>query len=242
MPRFSFTAAVPIVFLYLIIGFPQFQSNDNSPPQVKIIAPTTNSTFSWNSMIPYTIHVSDHEDGDSKYDEINPTEVVLVVKYLTSASKLKSYLAEESNTDYSSLVQMGRSTCFTCHKAKGKLIGPSFERIAAKYRNDPKAIEFLTDKIIKGGSSVWSDQKMPPHPDLKLVQVQEMVHWILENNSSPTKNYLVGIEGTIKTIEKPLSAQEEKVLVLTAQYTDQGLDKGQNKSKQAQNTIILKGN
>ena len=240
MPRFSLIAAVPLVFLYLIAGFPQIRSQKNSPPEVKIIAPTTNSTFSWSSLIPYTIHVSDREDGNSEYDEINPTEVVLIVKYLSSSSELKSSLYEESKTDYSSLVQMGRSTCFTCHKAKGKLTGPSFKEIAAKYQNEPNAVEFLTDKVIKGGTLVWSDQKMPPHPDLKLAQVTEMVRWILENNSNPTKNYLVGIEGSIKTMEKPEGAQEENVLVLTAQYTDQGSDKTPYQSKRGQNTLPLK--
>jgi cytochrome c len=57
---------------------------------------------------------------------------------------------------------MGNSTCFNCHKAKGNLISPSFERIAAKFNNDPKAVATLTHKIITGGSSVWGDEKMPP--------------------------------------------------------------------------------
>ena len=67
-----------------------------------------------------------------------------------------------------------------------------------------------------------------------------MACWILENNSNPTKNYLVGLEGTIKTKEKPVAAQDENVLVLTAQYTDQGSDKKPSKSKRGQNTLPLK--
>ena len=240
MPRFSIIGAVLFVFFYFTIGFSQFQTQENSPPLVKIVAPTTNSTFSWNSIISYAIHVLDEEDGNSEYDEINPTEVLLVVKYLKSPSEIKSYLTKESNTDYSSLAQMSRSTCFNCHSAKGTLIGPSFELIAAKYQKNPKAIEFLTEKIINGGTSTWSDEKMPPHPDLKVAQVQEMVHWILENNSDPDKNYLAGVEGTIKTKEQPVLAHEKSVLVLTARYADHGLNKQRQNSKQAQNTLILK--
>ena len=86
MPRYSIIGAVPFVFFCFAIGFPQFQTQENKPPVVKIIAPTANSTFTWNSMIPYTIHVSDDEDGDSEYDEINPTEVLMVVEYLKSPS------------------------------------------------------------------------------------------------------------------------------------------------------------
>ncbi len=242
MPRFSIRGAVLFVFFFFTIGFSQFQIQENKPPVVKIVAPTTNSTFNWNSMIPYAIRVSDDEDGNSEYDEINPTEVLLVVKYLKGASEIKSYLTKESNTDYSPLVQMSRSTCFNCHSAKGTLIGPSFERIAAKYQKNQKAIEFLTEKIINGGTSIWGDEIMPPHPNLKVAQVQEMVHWILENNSDPDKNYLAGIEGTIKTKEQPVSALEKSVLVLTARYADQGLNKQRQNSKQAQNTLILKSN
>jgi cytochrome c len=242
MPRFSIIGAVLFVFFFFTIGFSRFQIQENRPPVVKIVAPTTNSTFNWSSIIPYAIHVSDDEDGNSEYDEINPTEVLLVVKYLKSPSEIKSYLTNESNTDYSTLVQMSRSTCFICHSAKGTLIGPSFERIAAKYQKNPKAIEFLTEKIINGGTSVWSDEIMPPHPDLKVPQVQEMVHWILENNSDPDKNYIAGIEGTIKTKEEPASAHENSVLVLTARYVDQGLNKQRQNSKQGENTLILKSN
>lgn len=241
MSRFSIIGAVLFVFFFTI-GFSRFQIQENRPPVVKIVTPTTNSTFSWSAIIPYAIHVSDDEDGNSEYDEINPTEVLLVVKYLKSPSEIKSYLTKESSTDYSSLVQMGSSTCFNCHRAKGTLIGPSFERIAAKYQKNPKVIEYLTEKIINGGTSIWGDEKMPPHPDLKVVQVREMVHWILENNSDPDKDYLVGIEGTIKTKEQPIPGAEKGILVMTASYTDHGSTNQRQSSKRAQNTLILNSN
>ena len=242
MQRFYIIVVVLFVFIYFTIGFSQFQIQENRPPIVKIVAPIDHSTFSWNSIIPYTIHVSDHEDGNSKYDEINPTEVLLVVKYLKDSSEIKSYLISESNIDYSPLVQIGSSTCFNCHRAKETLIGPSFERIAEKYQKNPKTVEILTKKIIEGGTSIWGDAKMPPHPELKVAQVQEMVRWILANNSNFDKNYLTGIEGSIKTKEQPLSAQEKSVLVLTARYTDHGSNNQRQNSKQAQNTLTLKSN
>jgi cytochrome c551/c552 len=241
MQRFSILGVVLFVFLYFTIGFSQFHIQENKPPIVKIVAPIAKGTFSWNSIIPYTIHISDHEDGNSEYDEIIPTEVFLVVKYLKDSSEIKPYLTNESNTDYSPLVQMGSSTCFSCHRAKGTLIGPSFERIAEKYKRDPKAVETLTEKIIAGGTSIWGDEKMPPHPDLKVAQVQEMVRWILENNSDTDKNYLTGIEGTLKTIERPLSSSEKSILVMTASYKDHGSNNRRQNSKQGGETIVLKG-
>ncbi len=240
MQRFSILGVVLFVFFYFTIGFSQFQIQENRPPLVKIVAPKDFSTFSWNSIIRYTIHVSDHEDGNSEYDEINPTEVLLVVKYLKDSSEIKSYLINESNTDYSPLVQMSSSTCFNCHRAKGTLIGPSFERIAEKYQKDPKAVQTLTEKIIAGDTSIWGDEKMPPHPDLKVAQVKEMVRWILENNSDTDKNYLTGIEGTIKIKEQPVAVSEKGILVMTASYTDHGSNNQRQNSRQGGETIVLK--
>lgn len=240
MQRFSIIGVVLFVFFYFTIGFSQFQIQENRPPVVKIVTPIAKGTFSWNSIIPYTIHVSDHEDGNSEYDEIIPTEVFLVVKYLKDSSEIKSYLTNESNTDYSPLVQMGSSTCFSCHRAKGTLIGPSFERITEKYQKDPKAVETLAEKIIEGGTSIWGDEKMPPHPDLKVAQVQEMVRWILENSSDSDKNYLTGIEGTIKTIEQPVAGPEKGILVMTASYTDHGSNNQRQNSRQGGESIVLK--
>ncbi|EAR01792.1 c-type cytochrome [Maribacter sp. HTCC2170] len=242
MQRFYIIAVILFVFFYFTIGFSQFQIQENSPPIVKFVAPKDFSSFSRNSLLPYIIHVSDYEDGNSEYDEINPTEVLLIAKYLKSSSEIKPYLTKESKTNYSSLVEMSRSTCFSCHSAKGKLIGPSFEQIATKYKKNEKAIEFLTEKIIAGGTSIWGDEKMPPHPDLKVDQVQEMVYWILENNSDSDKNYLTGIAGTIKTMEQPGSDHEKSILVLTARYSDHGSNNQLHNSKQGQTTLILKNN
>ena len=78
-----------------------------------------------------------------------------------------------------------------------------------------------------------------PHPDLLAGQVQELVLWILENNSDPNNDYLAGVKGAIKT-KKIATDNEKGILVMTAIYRDHGSnDEGQN-SIQAQNTLILK--
>ncbi len=55
---------------------------ENHAPIVKILSPKNNSSYSSNSAIPYEISVSDKEDGESKYQEINPKEVFLEIKYV----------------------------------------------------------------------------------------------------------------------------------------------------------------
>ncbi len=233
-----FLGCIGLACFYFLLGFTA-NLQENRPPKIKIIAPIDNSSFRWNSIIPYTIHVSDYEDGNSDYDEIFPNEVILIVEYLKDSPNLKTYLSNESKNDNSPLVQMGKSTCFSCHKAKGKLIGPSFELIANKYQKNAKSIESLTNKIMTGSSATWGDEEMPPHPDLDKKQVEKMVNWILDNNTNPYKNYLTGIEGALRTKEKPESNYEKGVLVLTASYTDHGVNDNMHTPKQVQKTIVL---
>lgn len=77
-------------------GFFNPASTENHPPAVKIMAPKNNSSYARNALVAYEISVSDKEDGDSKFGEINPKEIFLEVRYLqdtlgvTTANKSKS--------------------------------------------------------------------------------------------------------------------------------------------------------
>jgi len=217
-----------------------FLLQENQPPSIKIQQPTTHSTFKWGVLIPYSIQVEDKEDGNSAYDEINTNRVFLITKYVKNSAELNQYLALQNNKDHDLMVQMGSAGCFTCHKAKEKLIGPSFDQIAATYRNNPNALQTLTNRVTSGSTGIWSDEKMPPHPGLDQDQVQGIIRWILENNNDPYTNYYSGIEGAIKTIDRPKASFKPSLLVLTATYTDLGSDDQGNNSRQTQQTLILK--
>lgn len=60
-----------------------------------------------------------------------------------------------------------KHACTACHAATGKLVGPSFAEIAAKY---PGKVDYLAGKIKAGGSGVWGEIPMPPQtlPDADL--------------------------------------------------------------------------
>ena len=53
------------------------------------------------------------------------------------------------------------SDCLTCHKEDAKLVGPSYQEVAAKYTEAD--IDMLADKIINGGSGVWGEIPMSAH-------------------------------------------------------------------------------
>ena len=246
-------ALTAFAFYCFTAAFSQRHHPENSAPKVTITAPAKNSKFQWNSIVPYSIRVLDLEDGNSGYNEIPPSEVLLMVRYLPDSSHVKEYLSDRSKANPQPLLWMSTSTCFNCHAAKTKLIGPSFELIARRYPDNPISAETLANKIINGSSGTWGDVKMPPHPDLKIGQAREIVRWILKNNSDPDQSYLAGTEGAFRTKEKPNIEPGKGVYILTASYTDHGMKQIQQSPsdpsptgiirasrKQGQHTIVLK--
>lgn len=70
-----------------------------------------------------------------------------------------------------------KASCLTCHKDEGKLVGPSYKEIADKYTEED--IDKLADKIIEGGSGVWGNVMMTPHPGMDKENAKKMVKYIL---------------------------------------------------------------
>jgi len=66
--------------------------------------------------------------------------------------------------------------CMTCHKLDGKLIGPAYKDVAAKYKADD--IPTLANKVIKGGSGVWGVVPMAPNA-VTPEEATRLVTWIL---------------------------------------------------------------
>ncbi len=239
---------VPIVlagigFCGLITAFvPKTNSPTNSPPQVTIITPGDNDRFQWNSLVHYKIRVSDEEDGYSEYNEIEANEVLLKVVYLPDASQLETYLSSDKDADlqHPGLSLIKTSGCFNCHSAKSKLIGPSFEQIAKRYPYNPSSIATLTQKVMDGSLGVWGDTPMPPHPDLTAEQAKQIIQWVLQYNSNSDVTYFSGLQGTFRTQEKPANDAGNGVYILTASYTDHGLNNNRQLRERGHHTIMLK--
>lgn len=74
---------------------------------------------------------------------------------------------------------ISKSDCFACHKANEKLLGPSYQEVAKKYKNTKDNIDMLVNKIKAGGSGVWGAIPMSPHPTLSDDDARSMVQYIL---------------------------------------------------------------
>lgn len=67
--------------------------------------------------------------------------------------------------------------CSACHAPNAKLVGPSIEQVAAKYKN-PADLATLSAKVIKGGSGAWGAIPMPAQ-DVTDEQANALVAWML---------------------------------------------------------------
>lgn len=74
---------------------------------------------------------------------------------------------------------IAKSDCIACHNKVQKVIGPSYEEIAAKYTLDDKTVDLLASKIIAGGQGVWGTVPMTAHANLSKEDAKEMVTYIL---------------------------------------------------------------
>jgi cytochrome c len=240
-----------IAFIIPVIGFSRIPNGktsrrkdqqQNNAPSVKLTNLSASKTLRWNSTINYKITVTDKEDGISEYSEISPNEVLLKVKYFADSALSKSYLKQERlNLPEGAGISFIKSfNCFTCHRVKTKLIGPAFDSVALKYPPSQKTFDSLANRIIKGSRWVWGDQQMPPHPDVTKEKAIQMLQWIFKNSVDPDLDYLVGLDGIIHTKSRPVSHPEKAIYVLTAGYTDHGLQGQLNTSKRGQDILILR--
>ena len=72
-----------------------------------------------------------------------------------------------------------KSDCLGCHNETTKIVGPSYVEVAEKYPMSELNVDELADKIIRGGSGVWGEVPMTPHPNLSKEDAKEMVNYIL---------------------------------------------------------------
>lgn len=69
--------------------------------------------------------------------------------------------------------------CLACHQVDKKVIGPSYQDVAAKYKGQADAPVKLAAKVKAGGVGVWGQIPMPPNPTVPDADMTMLVAWIL---------------------------------------------------------------
>lgn len=240
-PKIISTGIFITLVLFTVVNFAKPPKNkiqqQNHPPVVKIISPKKESSFAANTQVSYAITVSDKEDGESKYDEINTKEVLLEVKYVKDSAQA----AAEGNkvADAPGLAFIRLSNCFNCHSFNSKLIGPSLYDISKKYPATPANVALLVKRVREGATGVWGKISMPTHPELSKEQIQNMVSWILQNAANPGISYYIGTEGNFR-IKPPVETTTKGSYVLTASYIDHGYKEDTTKHLKGLDVIVIR--
>jgi cytochrome c len=214
--RSFFICTLTILLLPVLFSY-QASFTGNHPPAVKIIAPSDRASYKAGATIPYQISVSDPEDGDSKYDEINGKEVVMEIKRLKDNPGIKNPPGKNDPVNDPGLSFMTVSNCFNCHNFNSKSIGPSFFEISKRYPATKANIDTLSSRIKNGSSGIWVKEKMPSHPELTAEQINATVRWILKNSAVRDISYYNGLSGIIQ-----FAPDKKGSYLLTAVYTDHG--------------------
>jgi cytochrome c5 len=79
----------------------------------------------------------------------------------------------------SGTAMMQKDGCSACHAVDKKVVGPSYQEVAAKYKGDKDALTKLTQKVKAGGSGVWGPVPMPPNAQVPDADIKALVSWIL---------------------------------------------------------------
>jgi cytochrome c len=231
------------MFKELCGGFLMFvvlvRQTPNHAPVIRITQPVNHSVFTWGSQVPYAVEVSDTEDGESKYQEIQSAEVLVRLKYAENSVQASAYLKQKKFNDTTGLMNMMVSNCFSCHGFKTKLSGPSFQDICKKYPNTSSSREQLENHILTGSTGIWGKEVMPTHPELNAEFAQKMVQWILTYANDPGLNYFVGLQGAL-SLNKPQTGLHSGVFIITAFYTDHGTSDSPNRRITGSGQSVLK--
>jgi len=192
----------------------------NEPPKIALTIPGNKSFFFPGKPFKYNVEVTDKEDG-----KIDPKQVAVSIDYASEGFDYAEVSQEQRSTDASTRFAVaqyliGKSDCNNCHHIDSKSIGPMYNEIADKYKNNIAwALDSLPKKIRGGGNGVWGDMNMPAHPAITLNDARTIVNYMLhikEKNIST-----LPLQGTY-TQKIPEGDNGKGTLIVRAAYTDKG--------------------
>lgn len=177
----------------------------------------------------YSIKVNDKEDK-----KVNADRIVVSKSYIADANPLKrGHQSLEQYVPGKSLMAM--SDCKACHQIAKRSVGPAFQDVAKRYKNDRGAVDRLVSKIIKGGGGIWGEHAMNAHPQLSVDDAREMVTYILSLSGKPGEGDLP-VNGVIN-FDQHQPGNTQARFILKASYTDGG---GSSKPLRRETVMILR--
>lgn len=146
---------------------PEFIENENGDPGLERLFAL--------SKVPQDVTVSLQSRTDTV--ELRRDATTTISLYFQKLPRQFPPAAAESY-DHRGRYWMEKSDCLTCHELDRNTVGPAFQQIALKYPKEKTAIQYLVRKVQEGGSGVWGNTAMNPHPALKENEIREMLNYI----------------------------------------------------------------
>jgi glucose/arabinose dehydrogenase/cytochrome c551/c552 len=186
----------------------------NTIPEIKIEIAENQKVFKIGEPIAYKIIINDKEDKAN----IDTSNIFIAVEYVKTVDKTSKAYEHLNDNPTQGKILMQDYDCKSCHKTDELSIGPSFSTVAAKYDTDVHTIQYLINKIIRGGGGVWGENVMPAHPNLQPKEAQKLVNWILSLKN--TNKQSLPLSG--KLIAQFKDAKSGEFMKISASYTDKG--------------------
>jgi cytochrome c len=202
----------------------------NEPPTVTLALTRGNRSFYFpGGSVAYRATASDREDGARAARGVRVTADYVPSGMTPAELAAARDLGPEASLRHArALSIIGRSDCRTCHLVDAPSAGPSFRRVAQRYRGDSTALDRLAQKIIAGGGGVWGEANMPAHPAITPAEAATLAQYVMSLGDSAAAPRALPASGTFATAARTLPAGngrtvvERGAYVLRATYTDGG--------------------
>ena len=197
----------------------------NTAPQVEIMLTGANNTFHFaDEAVAYRVQVQDVEDG-TLGNGISPENVSMTWEYVPAGlsrnqvQQLDQLEPGASARHLQALELIQSSDCYACHMVNERSAGPAYIEVSRYYQEDEDAVEYLAEKILKGGVGVWGETPMPAHPAFTYAQARILAAYVLDlgGNNEPLS---VPASGVLP----PWPPVEKGDFVLHATYSDRGAE------------------
>lgn len=193
-----------------------YAGNESPLVEVKL---TNNEHFYFpGKPIAYAVNVKDKEDGSTQKGGIDNKSIYVKVDYLSGPDKAQVVGHQVITALMEGKNLVATLDCKACHKENEKSVGPSYGMISDKYKNDLKNKNYLSNKIIKGGSGVWGEVAMAAHPNIKQDELDLIIDYILSVNKK--KEATLPANGSVTATAEAMGTGN--LMQITASYTDKG--------------------
>ncbi|MEM6628768.1 MAG: PQQ-dependent sugar dehydrogenase [Bacteroidota bacterium] len=215
----------------------------NEPPEVDLVIREGNQSFFFpGSPLSYQVQVQDLEDGKLEEGKIAPTEVAINFDYAPEGFDpieiAQNHKASDDWVTFSKgKMLINNSDCLSCHKLAESSIGPSYQAVAQKYKDDPQSYPLIANRIVNGSVGIWGEHAMAAHPDISQQDAATIVDYIMGLTDPQRAPKTFSLAGT-HTPEVPTGDNGKGGYLLRVAYSDKG--NGKLRSLSAEKIIALR--